>query len=374
MNIAIIDMDNLRSPFWAAGQARATREVGKRLVRSGHSVTVYTTRYPGCMDYEEDGIRYVHKGVGFTNSRLTNFAFVFSIPFIVRKIKADVIIENFNAPFSVSFAPLFTKIPVVVLPTMFNAMEFSRKYHFPFHWVERIGLKFYKYMLPYSEVDNAKANKLNPSIKMKIVPQGVSKEYFNVKRENPQFILYYGRLDIWQKGADLLLSSYAKVKDTIGYPLVMAGRGPDEEEIKRLVSHYNLEDKVKFVGYLSESQKMEVFSKSLYNAFPSRHDEICLGTLEVLAAGIPVVCFDLPESRWMTDDLALKAKPFDVNEYANLLVKATDESLNNRMKTRARTFARTYDWDSVAKQIEEFLEFAIKDSVTYNSNTSNVFI
>src|SRR3990167_7399104 len=101
MKIAIIDMDNLKNPFWAAGQARATREVGKRLALK-HEVVVYCSKYPNYKDYEEDGVKYIHIGLGTKNPKVNNIAFVLSIPFLVSRLKADIIIENFNAPVSVS--------------------------------------------------------------------------------------------------------------------------------------------------------------------------------------------------------------------------------------------------------------------------------
>ena len=168
LTIAIIDMDNLRSPFWAAGQARATRETGKLLAKK-YNVIVYTTKYPGYADYTEDGIIYKHVGIVHTNPHITNLVFIFTIPFLVRTIQADIIIENFNAPVSISFAPLFTKIPVIGLPTMFNAIEFTKKYHLPFHWIEQWGMRYYKYFLPYSDIDSSKIKKLNPKAIIKIV-------------------------------------------------------------------------------------------------------------------------------------------------------------------------------------------------------------
>ena len=140
LTIAIIDMDNLKNPFWGAGQARATREVGKLLAKK-HKVIVYCSKYPGYKDYTEDGIIYKHVGIINKNPQLTNFAFILQIPSLVKQIKADIIIENFNAPISTSFAPLFTKIPIIALPTMFNAIEFTKKYHLPFHWIEALGTR-----------------------------------------------------------------------------------------------------------------------------------------------------------------------------------------------------------------------------------------
>lgn len=359
MKIAIIDMDSLKNPFWAAGQARATREVGKRLAKK-HNVTVYCSKYPGYKDYVEEGIKYVHVGINGTNSKIINLAFIITIPFLVKKIKADIIIENFNAPTSVSFAPLFTKTPIVALPTMFNAAKFAKKYHLPFHLIERLGMKFYKYILPYSEVDAAKAVLLNPDIKYKIIPQGVGKEFFNIKHAKPEYILFLGRFDNDQKGIDLLLKAYSKISNKIGYPLVIAGHGPDEQKIKELITKLKLKNKISIVGPAYGDKKFDLISKAIFVAFPSRHDELSLWALEALASGMPLVMFDLPEAKWANNTVALKAKPFDINEYSKLMLKATDKELNSKMRKAARNLASKYKWEKVANDFEDFFQQCLK--------------
>ncbi len=366
MKIAILDMDNIKNPFWGTGQSRATRQVGMRLTKN-NQVTVYSSRYPGYSDYTEDGITYKHIGIVSKSPQLTNLAYIFSLPFFVKTIKADVIIENFNAPFSVNITPLITKIPVVALPTMFNAKEFAKKYHFPFDLIEAVGMKNYKYILPYSGTDNAKALKLNPNIKSKIVPQGVGQEFFKIKRAKPKHILYFGRLDIWQKGADLMLEAYSKIKNKVKYPLVIAGHGSDKAKIEELIKKYKLQKQVSLVGPIYGKEKEKYFANAIYNIFPSRHDEICLATLEVLAAGIPVVCFDLPESKWITDKVSQKAQSFDTNDLADKMLKATNPRLNAKMSSEARKLAKGYSWDKVAHEIETFLRLVIKDKKSYNT-------
>ena len=153
-------MDDLKNPFWAAGQARATREVGKILAKR-HQVTVYSSKYPGYKDYQEDGITYKHIGVVSKSPKLTNLFYILSVPFTVSKVDSDIIVENFNAPISTSFAPLFTKIPVMGLPTMFAAEEFAKKYHLPFDWIEKFGCRFYKYFFDITAV----AHKIGPYAK-----------------------------------------------------------------------------------------------------------------------------------------------------------------------------------------------------------------
>jgi glycogen synthase len=45
LSIAILDFDHINNPLLAGGQARATYEVGKRLVALGHQVTVFCSKY-----------------------------------------------------------------------------------------------------------------------------------------------------------------------------------------------------------------------------------------------------------------------------------------------------------------------------------------
>lgn len=364
MKIAILDMDDLRNPFWKAGAARATREVGKRLAKK-HQVTVYCSKYPQYRDYIEDNVRYIHKGINSSNAKLTNIFFIASLPFLVRKIKADLIIENFHAPTSVSFSPIFTKIPIIVLPAMFNAYEFTKKYHFPFHWIEKFGMKFYKYMLPYSETDKAKAIKLNPKIIYKIVPQGVSEEFFRIRHKKPKYILFLSRFDIWQKGIDLMLKSYAKISDRILYPLVIAGHGPDEKKIKKLIEDLNLEDKVTIVGPAYGKKKNKLIQEALFVVFPSRHDEMSLWTLEALASGLPVIAFNLGESKWIIEEVSLKAEPFNLDDYAKKILDCTEVNLNKRMRKNAREFSKKFTWDKVVDQFEEFFEYVLRKEKSY---------
>lgn len=349
-------MDNLKNPFWAAGQARATREVAKRLAKK-HEVIVYSSKYPGSKDYFEDGISYNHIGFGTKSSRFNNAAFILAIPLLVKNIKADVIIENFNAPISVSFSPLFTKVPVIALPTMFAAEQFSKKYHLPFHLVEKLGMKFYKYMLPYSEIGSDKAKKLNKNIIFDIVPQGVSDEYFDIVKREPKHILFLGRFDTAQKGIDLLIDAYNLVKDQIKYPLVIAGHGPDEGKINKKIKDLNLSDKIKIVGSAYGAKKTDLIKNAAFVAFPSRHDEMSVWSLEALASGLPLVCFDLPESGWITQKVALKASPFNVEEYSRLLLRASQSHLNKTMRIESRNLAKNYTWDKV---IENYLSFINK--------------
>lgn len=357
MHIVFIDFDDIKNPLLGAGQANATAAVGKELVRRGHQVTVYANRYPGYKDRFENGITYKHIGLNTPWIKVNNFFFQLFTPMAVAKLDSsatDIVIECFTAPHSTLFSPLFTKIPVVALPSMFNAAEFAKKYHFPFQIIEKFGAQFYKYILPYSEIDSKKIKSYNPTIQFKIVPQGVDETYFEIKRKKAKHILFLSRLDMQQKGIDLLLEAYAKIKDIVKYPLVIAGHGPDELKIKEIINNLKLHKSVKMVGSAYGAKKISLMSEALFTVFPSRHDEMCLWSIESLAAGLPMVAFDLPESKWLPLSVCLKATPFSTDEYAQLIIKATNQKTITTFQDSARNYARKFSWSKTVDQYEQF--------------------
>jgi glycosyltransferase involved in cell wall biosynthesis len=248
MKIIFLDFDDIKNPLLGAGQAKATYEVGSLLAKRGHVVEVICSKYPQYEDRIDNGISYKHIGLGSKNIRLNNAAYILSIPLYVSFLKADIIIECFTAPVSTLCSQLFTKIPVVGLPTSFEAERFSKLYKFPFDRIQNWGLKTYKYFLPYTKFFDQKMKALNPKIISKIVPEGVGDEFFTYPRKTPKYILFIGRYDMGQKGIDLLIKAYAKIANEIAYPLVLAGHGPDEMRIRSLIGRLKLKDKITVQG------------------------------------------------------------------------------------------------------------------------------
>jgi len=356
LNIVFLDFDDIKNPILGGGQAKATVEVGKRLVKMGHSLTVICSKFPGYQDRFENGIRYIHIGIGTRNIKLNNILYILLLPIeVVKQRKVDIILECFTAPISTLFSPLFTKIPVVALTTSFEADMFSSLYHFPlFKHIEKIGLKQYQYFIAYTKHYEKKIKKYNKYAIVKIIPEGVGEEFFKIKKKTPEFILFLGRLDIGQKGIDLLLEAYSKVKDKIDYSLVIAGNGPDELKIRKIIKSYNLGKKVKMIGPTFGSKKFNVLSRSLFVAFPSRHEGFPLFSLEALASSLPLVAFDIPGLSWTNINVCLKAKKYNTDEYSKLLLLATKKSVVNKMSISAKKFAKNYSWDNVASSFESF--------------------
>jgi len=356
--LVLLDFDDIKNPLISGGQALATYEVFRRLTEK-YSITVISSKYPGYQDRTQDGIMYKHIGLGSSSIRLNNLVYDLLMPFVVPTIKTDLIIEYFIPPYSTLFSPLFTHIPIVAIPTFFDAQRLSEKYHLPFFLIERFGSRFYKYFLPSAKYLDEKMKRYNPNIISDVVPQGVSDEYFKIIQKNPSYILFLGRYDINQKGIDLLLHSYAKIADKITYPLVLAGRGPDERKIIQIINKLGLDRKVRLIGPAYGKKKMDLLSKALFVTIPSRNEGFCIFALEALAAGLPLVCFDIPGLNWITPKVSLKAKSFNVDHYARLLLDMSQKTMRSKMTPETKKIALKFTWNKVAEKYDKFFRFVL---------------
>jgi glycosyltransferase involved in cell wall biosynthesis len=117
------------------------------------------------------------------------------------------------------------------------------------------------------------------------------KNDLSVETEQP-FIFSFGRFDR-QKGFDLLIEAFQKIKDAIPHHLIIAGSGPEENNLRKQVDDYKLQDKVRFPGRLSPEEVVTYLKASAFVVVPSRWEAFGITVLESLAAGKPVVATDV---------------------------------------------------------------------------------
>ena len=124
-------------------------------------------------------------------------------------------------------------------------------------------------------------------------------------------ILFLGQL-IRGKGADLMLQALAQLE--CPFECTIAGEGNDRPMLEKMVVRYNLQEKVRFTGFVSDPE--ELWAKCDVFCFPIRWQEpFGLVGLEAMAHGVPVVAFDRGGVREWLDE---PRNGFAVPEYGNL--------------------------------------------------------
>jgi glycosyltransferase involved in cell wall biosynthesis len=350
-HIVISSFDSPDNPHYHGGGA-AVVDIIARLLGAHFNVTVVTAARRGGT-VVRDGIRYLQLPVGWAGPRGGQLLFHALLPFAARRIRHDLWIESFTPPFSTSFLPLFSRTSVVGLAQNLSGEEMWRRYRLPFFLVERFGLRFYRDVVVLNPADRARVSSCNPAADVRVIPNGMDlPEVDEGVLEHREHVLFLGRIDIREKGLDLLLSAYER--SGLAIPLLIAGVGTRREERKLAALLAATGGDVRWLGYVTGQQKRELLERSAFVVLPSRYESFGLAALEGMACGKPVVHFDLPSLRWMDGDVRVPA--FDVNALAAQLADLADhEETRLDLGGTARAAARRYRQDVTAVR---YLELA----------------
>ncbi|MGL5258289.1 MAG: glycosyltransferase family 4 protein [Proteocatella sp.] len=114
-------------------------------------------------------------------------------------------------------------------------------------------------------------------------PKHVGK-YYSDKYEN--YILSVGRLES-VKRIDLLIKSLKYCDKNI--TIVIGGKGPYEEELKKLTKEEGVSDRVKFLGFLEDKQMLELYANAMGVFFAPFDEDYGYITLEAFLSKKPVI-------------------------------------------------------------------------------------
>lgn len=337
----------------AGGGSVRTHEVDRRLVANGFRMTVLTTRYPGWSERVQDGVHYVPIGIGHGRNRLARLlGYVLMLPFEVRRRRgaADLVVEDFFAPFSSMAAPLWTKRPTVGLVQWLHAREKAREYGLPLHWLEQWGVRRYRRMIAVSQGIADRLTAMNPHVRVEVIGNGVDPAAWKPEPKPGQDILCIGRLEFGGKGLDLLLAAWEKCAGRVDGQLLIAGAGPDEAKLRAVIEERGLSNRIRLLGWLSGEQKFQAMSDARLVVVPSRQETFGLVAIESLAVGTPVIAFDIPCLREIVPDAAGWLVPaFDVEALAAEITRRYAQDGLMEVGAQGRAFASGFNWDRLAE-------------------------
>lgn len=357
-SIVISSFDDLENPYYAGGGAIAIHEISRRLVKR-FDITVVTGRYPKSVDKVVDGVKYIRSGSTVLGPKLSQIAFQLTLPQLAKTLRHDIWIESFTPPFSTSFMPIFTKKPVVGLVHMLSGADMKRKYHLPFDLVEKFGLQAYRRLIAVSAPLSDKLHRLNRRAEVTTIPNGVTRLCLSTPGlAGKTHFLFMGRIEVNQKGLDLLLSAYHKISTQTPFSLVIAGTGnaSDLQELSTRINQLGLESRVKLVGKVTGQAKIRLIKSAVGIINTSRFETFSLVALEALVSGVPFVCFNIPGLKWLPSNCALKTSAFNVSGLAaNLMRVSTQIRTRKQLIAKGLKFSANYSWAKSALSFSQYL-------------------
>lgn len=342
--IVLSTFDSTGNPFYHGGGA-AVAGLLARWLSGEYDITVVTAG-PRAAVARRDGVCYRYLPVTWAGPRAGQLLFHVLLPLAARRIPHDLWIENFTPPFSTSFLPLFSPARVVGLAQNLSGREMWRRYRLPFFLVECLGLRCYRDVVVISVSDAGRVRRCSPRAAVRVIPNSVDlPQLAGASLGGGEHILFLGRIQVWEKGLDLLLAAYQR--SGVALPLLLAGAGTAAEERKLGHLLAAAGGGVRWLREVSGERKADLLRRSAFVVMPSRHETFGLSALEGMAYGKPVLHFDLPALRWMDGDL--RVPPGDVAAFARGLAElAGDQAARRELARSAYRAAHRYRHEETA--------------------------
>ncbi len=273
------------------GIERALAVIANESVKKGLKVT-YISCLKGHAFYElSDQITVFefqgNRAGGIVNKLLFYPRLILFIRRAVLAVQPDAVL-SFGDVFNplVILALLGKKIPV------FISDRTSPDYNFP-AYIQKLKKLLYPkatgFVAQSQVAANYKIKHFQNKLKIQIIPNAVRKinKYSNVDKQN--IILFAGRF-AWEKDPLILVDAFKLIVDQSNYNLVLAGDGPQREEVIRKVADYGLSDRVELIG---EQRDIDYqFARAKIYVLPSVLEGFPNALAEAMSAGLAVVCFD----------------------------------------------------------------------------------
>ncbi len=354
--VVISSFDSPGNPHYCGGGAAVVEQIARWLARD-YDVTVVTAGRRGGT-VVQGGVRYRQLPLAWAGPRGGQLLFHSVLPATARRIPHDLWIESFTPPFSTSFLPVFSQAPVVGLAQNLSGDEMWQRYRLPFFLLERLGLRCYRDIVTLNRADSLRVRRWSPAARVRVIPNWTELARRDGEPGPGAHILFLGRIDVQEKGLDLLLAAYQR--SGLDVPLVLAGGGTRREEARLQTLLERAGGVVRRAGHVAGPDRQWLLDHSAFVVLPSRHEAFGLAALEGMACAKPVVHFDLPALRWMDGDLRVPC--FDVDALAaGMRALAGDENMRRRLGRAACAAARQYQPAAAADRYRALVRDVLAD-------------
>jgi glycosyltransferase involved in cell wall biosynthesis len=376
VRILIFNWRDIKNPR-AGGAETYTHEIAKQLVANDHTVTLFTSAFPGCAAQEEiDGVDIIRDGgrtsVYFKAWRRYKREF---------RDKYDFVIDQVNTiPF---FTPLYLKDPGealifqitgeiyrTALPKGLGRMAIS---------MESLVLKLYKKtnLIVISDSirkELVKAGFLNGNIS--VVEPGLNHgDYLPGEKAAKPTVIFMNRI-VKYKNVSHLLEAFKAVRRDIPEAFLMVGGCREtsfEKGVRAQADRLGLGDSVEFFPFVDKTEKTKRLQSAWVNVLPSIKEGWGMSVLEAAACGTPSVGYDVPGLR----DAVKNGETGELVPYADISALSSsiirllkDGELRNRMSEASVRYASNFSWDRSAADFISVLQNDSSNQSSLEAKTS----
>jgi glycosyltransferase involved in cell wall biosynthesis len=175
------------------------------------------------------------------------------------------------------------------------------------------------------------------------------------------FILFVGTLQP-RKNIVRLIEAFAKAsgneKISHDLQLVIVGKkGWMYEEILKKPKELKIEEKVKFLDFVSDDELIVLYQHAICFILPSLYEGFGLPVLEAMKHGCPVITSNISSLPEAAGDAAVYIDPEDVEDIAEKIFKVvTHPELRQELKEKGKAQLVKFSWEKTARATLKVLE------------------
>jgi glycosyltransferase involved in cell wall biosynthesis len=359
MRILLVNWQDRENPQ-AGGAEIHLHEIFGRLAAKGHEVRLLCGGWPGSPPRALlDGISVFRVGTRH------------SFPLLARRYHAehvagwaDVLVEDINK------VPLYTprwraRSTVALVPHLFGSTVFT-ELAAPLAaavWLAEQPLGRAYRGVPFEAISESTAEDLAargiPRASVAVIYPGVDTTAYtpNAAERAPEPVFsYLGRLKKY-KGVQWVIRAFAAMT-VPSARLEIAGAGDYRPQLEVLARSLDLGERVRFLGRVSEAEKLAVLRRSWALVFASPKEGWGITNLEAAACATPVVASNSPGIRESVRDgqTGFLVPHADIGAMSAAMRRvAESRELVDRLGRAARAFAETFTWERAAAETEAHL-------------------
>ena len=342
------------------GIEKLTEEIGSRMVKKGHQITVYSSRDFGTTDGEYKGMEI--RTVPSVNSKALHKLSIcyHAIYNVIKRKNADVVHIHAVGPSIFSIFSRLKGIPTVV---QIHSLEWKRD-----NW-GYLGRSFFKLAeftavyFPHKTTSVSKIQKRYYEKKFRreivYIPTGVNRVKVRKPRwilekglEPGRYILFAGRLTE-EKGAHYLIEAFRSIRTDM--KLVIAGDAAHAAKYKGFLKREAAGDRrIIFPGFVTGEPLEELFSNSCIFCLPSTAEGLPIALLEAMSYGKCCVASDIPENLEVLEGYGYTFRSRDTEDLRRVLAELIGDlrKVEERKKKARNHVLQNYSWDKIAEQME----------------------
>lgn len=345
----------------------------EQFIKKGHQVKIIVPRHSDEEDYGKD-IVLLGKSVPIPgNSSMADLSIAFdqkSIKELLEKEKFDII--HFHEPLvpfmSMQILNLSTSINIATFHAFIENNKTIDSLEPAIKNLKKIFLPKINMAIAVSQLAK-KFYEKDFQNNISIIPNGIDTNTFTpdakpyLAKDNHRRILFVGRLEE-RKGITYLIKAWPIIhKEFPNSELVIAGEGPLEEEVNKLINKYKISSSVRLLGYIVNKDLARLYNSAEIYCSPATHGEsFGIVLLEAMSCGVPIVAFANKGYSLILKEISQYslAKNRSIKDLSIKIISLLkDDNLEERLINWGLKTSKQYDWDIVSDRVLEVYKKAL---------------